>query len=335
MKTNEFIKQFNIWLLMEFILDDIEHNKLAGDCQVKHLVSYITNPMGPDPFIDNSDYERQIEALDELKLTEVINYHDTSDGFVIGTAEMTLDVKREAFDRTYKRYSKIFYILDAEEHAAISSLAKDDLKTYKKFLEVVKFHLRHADGLRNNQCRFTLSIPFSDFGDMTRPEIFQLAEKIKDSFNIYILPKTLSRDYLVLGVYSKTKVDELSKAIERALKKAGDEVGKKNISKIVIVDSGSKSYKLAVNGDYKNCLEPSQGRKYWELFLQTAQNIPLEKENHKGYFDYINSNKNNLFIKAGYGKSKLLKVNNGYILPNVPMEIIGEKAFKSRLNKMK
>lgn len=69
--------------------------------------------------------------------------------------------------------------------------------------------------------------------------------------------------------------------------------------------------------------------------MQTAQNQPPEKEKYKGYLDYINSNKNNPFFKAGYSKSKLLTVKDGYILPNIPMEVIGEKAFKKRFNKLK
>ncbi len=331
MKSNEFIKQFNVWLLMEFILDDIEHRGLTGDCQVEHYVNYVGHPMGPDPFTDNADYDSQVKAFGELKTLEAINYKDTSDGFVIGSAKMTLDVKREVFDGIYKNYVKMFYSLGAEEREAVSNLNKEDLEKYNKFLGVLEFHLKYAEGLRKNQCRLTLSIPFSDFGDMTRLEIFQLAEKIEEQFKVIITPKALPPDSLLIGVYSKSKLNDLLKAIECAL--GVTETIKKSINKLAIVDSGSRSYKFVINDDYQNYLESSQGRKYWELFLQTAQNLPLEKEKYKGYFDYINSNKNNPFFKVGYSKSKLLTVKDGCILPNIPMEVIGEKAFKERLNK--
>jgi len=338
MKSNEFIKQFKIWLVMENILDIMEHYKLSGDCEMDYPVGPPGLPaLEQNPFSENMYHEEQNRVLKELKEMGAIYFSDpASKIFSVASAlsfKKTIQIKSNKFDRVYKDVSKIFYSLGEEERTAITDLNKDDLESCKKFLDIVAFYLKHADGMRNGKCQFLVYIPFSDFGDIANLEIFKLAEKIENLFKTFVLPKALRHDYLMLAVYSKAKVDELLKAIEQALEKAKDDAGKKNIREIVIVDSGSKAYKLVINGDYKNCLEPSQGRKYWELFLQTAQNIPLEKENYKGYFDYINSNKNNPFIKAGYGKSKLLTVKDGYILPNVPIEIISEKAFKERMNK--
>jgi hypothetical protein len=98
---------------------------------------------------------------------------------------------------------------------------------------VVEFHLRHTEGLRENQCRFTLSIPFSDFDNTSRLKIFQLAEKIEEQFKIFILPNALPPDSLLIGVYSKSKLNDLVKTIECALGEA--ETIKTSINKLSIL----------------------------------------------------------------------------------------------------
>jgi asparagine N-glycosylation enzyme membrane subunit Stt3 len=52
----------------------------------------------------------------------------------------------------------------------------------------------------------------------------------------------------------------------------------------------------------------------------------------KGFFDYFNSNKiNPLYSKEGFNVTKILKQEDGAIVPNIGIEIVTQKAVTQRL----
>lgn len=107
----------------------------------------------------------------------------------------------------------------------------------------------------------------------------------------------------------------------------------KKIKSIVCVKPGfSSNYQIIINNDYINPMEVSSVNTSWRQFLELAEE--QEIDNDKGFYDFINGSRNLLVAKTGYKQTKILKVDNGSIVPNIPLSIITEKAYKTRMNKL-
>jgi len=97
--------------------------------------------------------------------------------------------------------------------------------------------------------------------------------------------------------------------------------------------SGNK-FKVVINEDYLNPINADMAKSSWELLFQIAEKNLTEAEGHKSSFDYFNTNKGcRLYTKTGYQPTKILKVEGGYILPAIEVEVITEKAYQQRANK--
>ena len=110
----------------------------------------------------------------------------------------------------------------------------------------------------------------------------------------------------------------------------------KFIKEIVCVDSGQNNkFKVVLNGNYKNPIEGDKAISSWSILFRIADEEPIEyKEINKGNLDYFNSNKNNkIYTRTGYNLTKILKKERRFVVPNIEMEVISEKAFETRKNK--
>lgn len=320
-KTNS--KQLhNIWFVMENIRADIESEELSGDCTLEYAVPFVG--------ADDLKYEEHIEALDELKRLGVLTYSDYDNSadslVVIGSHELVLKIKAEAFYKIYNEYSEQFNKLTVHENEQMAKLTKEQLENYKQFLRIVVFHLPYAKG--RGACNLSLSIPFSDFKGLDRIGVAEIADEINGTYLFLKRKDGELGENLELIIYIKKRLIEFARIIDQATKD-DDGLVLGEITSLAIIDSPlSNFYICTINGDYRHPLEISRST-YAKLLTQTAQNIPLEKKNHKNYFDYINSNRKNVFYKAGYQKSKILKEVDGYIIPAIPMEFVDEKKKKS------
>lgn len=107
------------------------------------------------------------------------------------------------------------------------------------------------------------------------------------------------------------------------------------IQKLEVVEpkAGNK-FKIVVNHDYENPIHADKVKPSWDLLFRVAGENLTEADGHKSSLDYLNTNKGcRLYTKTGYQLTKILKVENGYILPAIEIKIITEKAFQQRANK--
>ena len=97
--------------------------------------------------------------------------------------------------------------------------------------------------------------------------------------------------------------------------------------------TGNK-FKVVINEDYLNPIQGDRAIPSWDLLFRVAEGDMVDAENHKNAIDYFNSNKKcRLYTKTGHDRTKILKVEGGYISPAIEIKIITEKAFQQRANK--
>jgi hypothetical protein len=112
----------------------------------------------------------------------------------------------------------------------------------------------------------------------------------------------------------------------------------KNINSIICVKpvSGDK-FKIIVNNNYIKTLKGDQAKPSWNLLFEVANGKEIyDCLGYKNYLDYFNSNENNrLYTQTGYKITKILKRESGLIKPAIKIEMISEKAFQTRLKKIK
>ncbi|MCX6717760.1 MAG: hypothetical protein NTU76_03760 [Candidatus Taylorbacteria bacterium] len=111
-----------------------------------------------------------------------------------------------------------------------------------------------------------------------------------------------------------------------------DDKAKLSIKRIEVLEdrTENKRVNIYINGNYNNPRGFHRGN-YWGQFYELAkkQRINFSKE----FFDYFSSNKlNPLFAKSGGFKIiKILKVEDGLIVPNIEIKLITQKAITQRL----
>ena len=133
---------------------------------------------------------------------------------------------------------------------------------------------------------------------------------------------------------------DLDKRIEELENKKS--LGKKMIvrfkegDKISIIEILKKTgrIKVYINGDYNHELDFSRkDGKYWDKMYALAENGFVDF--NKGFFNYFNSNDSNpLYAKHGLIRTKILKQEDGTIVPNnIEIKLIGKKKVTQRLQK--
>ena len=138
--------------------------------------------------------------------------------------------------------------------------------------------------------------------------------------------------------------DKFNKLLE-AVEKVGGSQGKVKqnsipIEKITCVESvhGGKKFLMIINNDYKHSFTGDMVKPSWDILFKTAagEQIPYDPLKNKGSLDYLRSNKRNkLYTKTTYAMTKILKIEDGFLVPNIKLDMISEKAYQTRINKTK
>lgn len=109
------------------------------------------------------------------------------------------------------------------------------------------------------------------------------------------------------------------------------------LTKIVCVRSknGGNKFLIIINDNYKKPIYGDKAKSSWDLFFKIAEGERVSYQaGHKQNIDYFNSNKQNrIYTQTELKKTQILKVIDDIICPNVPMEVISEKTFKTKQNK--
>jgi len=107
-------------------------------------------------------------------------------------------------------------------------------------------------------------------------------------------------------------------------------IKKGGMIKCIEILKGDGRMKVYVNKEYRQELDFSRGGNWGKLY-EVAENGAVKF--NKGFLDYFNSNqKNPLYAKHGFLKTKLLKEQDGEIVPNVEIALITKQKLNKRLN---
>lgn len=107
-----------------------------------------------------------------------------------------------------------------------------------------------------------------------------------------------------------------------------------NIQKIVLVKLEKRQkIRVVINGNYQGAFERSLG-KYWNCLLRIAEQEQFSWEGVRATVDYFNTNaKCPIYTRGGHQLTQILQVEEGLVVPSVPIEVITEKAYQTRVNK--
>lgn len=150
------------------------------------------------------------------------------------------------------------------------------------------------------------------------------------------------------------KVDRLCTMLDpeknkKVVQKSANSTENNKISKLFFTIPINKNigsnYKLVLNENYLESLKVNRHQKSWNFIIQIAESeniptVPINDEEHKnkGYFDSFNYNNNNkIYKKTCYDVTKILKTENGYILPekDIIIKTITNKQFMTHYNQQK
>lgn len=141
---------------------------------------------------------------------------------------------------------------------------------------------------------------------------FTLSDKMKDSSIGHAVVFTDFTDDFIER-YLKYKFD---------LRLNNNEVNSKTIEKIEILDDKNEQgrIKVYINGNYEN--EPmdfSRNKKWGKMYeLAKKQEVPFEKS----FYDYFNYQQTNPLYTNGFKITKILKEQDGSIVPNIKIKIL-------------
>lgn len=109
--------------------------------------------------------------------------------------------------------------------------------------------------------------------------------------------------------------------------------GNKTIHKIEILKNEQGRIKVYINSKYdSDPLDFARG-KNWQLMYKIANKEDVAYDNKsKEFYDYFNHNKNNpLYKKHGFEVTKILKEEDGYIVPSIKIELTTENKITRQL----
>lgn len=107
-----------------------------------------------------------------------------------------------------------------------------------------------------------------------------------------------------------------------------------NIQEIVLVRLEKRpKVRVVINGNYQGAFERSLG-KYWSCLLRIAEQEQFSWERVRTTVNYFNTNaKCPIYTRGGHRLTQILQVEEGLVVPSVPIEVITEKAYQTRVNK--
>lgn len=110
---------------------------------------------------------------------------------------------------------------------------------------------------------------------------------------------------------------------------------KKNI--IIIQPKTGSRHQLVINNKYEKPIEIDTVKDAWGLLLQVGEKnyVQYNPNAHDTLFDYLNTNRRcKLYAKSNYSLTRILEANGGKVVATISVEVISQKSYQQRLNKL-
>jgi hypothetical protein len=92
-----------------------------------------------------------------------------------------------------------------------------------------------------------------------------------------------------------------------------------------------------INGGYEKPMEINCLKGAWNLLWKVAKKdyIQYDSKVHDSLFDYLNTNRKcRLYAGSSYDLTRILAANQDKVVASIPIEVISQKAYQQRLNKL-
>jgi len=146
--------------------------------------------------------------------------------------------------------------------------------------------------------------------ELIETDYIKTASGVGDGPGGYITVKTRVKNKGGLNEYYNQK----KKSLTSGLSETKGEI----TSLVLIAQPNTKDLKVAVNGDEENLLDV--GGDSWNKLFEIANKQNIPSFGNKGVRTYFNSSKLNPLRTAGYLQTKIIKTENGQLLPNIPIK---------------
>ena len=151
--------------------------------------------------------------------------------------------------------------------------------------------------------------------------------------NICVECKLINREKLLEMLPGLQKENrKIQREVNREKKKKEEEVKIIKIITCVRLNKSQHKYLIIFNKNYNDYLEVDKIKDAWDLLFRVAERerITINKK-YKNNIDFLNLNpKCKLYTKTGHNPTKILKVDGTIIIPNIPIDLISEQAYKLR-----
>jgi len=108
------------------------------------------------------------------------------------------------------------------------------------------------------------------------------------------------------------------------------------ITKMIFVkrNNNKRQYSLVLNNNFNNSLPCDRNKGTWDKLYRLAEGEIISAEGETNFINYMNVNcKNKIYTRTKFDLTKIIEITENYMRLAVEIEMITEKAFKTRLGK--
>lgn len=213
----------------------------------------------------------------------------------------------------------------------LESLSRDEILKIKTIIGVLEVYLIPTKDYHEDH------IKVDEFEDIGFVSLVKLLTKLDKEFNIINFQRRTTNSAVIVSM--KEVEDEDFSNLGEKLSNFKDlvydiDTEKEMIKKITFVDpSLGYPYKVIFNDDYVNYKEANKNPLYWQLLRRIALDEPVERKDVENQYTHL-ANVDRFPFKNEYAYTKILKLQDGYLIPNIEFEKpINNNEFNKRRKK--
>lgn len=199
----------------------------------------------------------------------------------------------------------------------IKDLSKDEVKKIKTIIDVLEVYLIPIKEYHENH------IWVNEFENIGFVDLVKLLTKLDKEFSIINFQRKTTNNAVTVSM--KEVKDEVFSNLGEKLSNFKDlvydiDTEKEIIKKITFVDPKlGYPYKVVFNDDYVNYKEANKKPLYWQLLRRIALNENIQRIEVENQYTHL-TNVERFPFKDEYTYTQILKLQDGYIIPNIEFE---------------